>query len=138
MTNKNVFVDTNILVYAYDIDAREKYQIANKIIENFWSNPMLPFISIQVLQEFYVNLVKKGIKLAEAKSVVLDYLKWNIIRNDESIFISAIEIMQNYALSFWDSSIISAAIKANVTEVLSEDMNHGQFYYGVKIVNPFK
>ena len=62
----SVFVDTNILVYAHDTSAGEKHTIAKQKVEELWKKDLPPFISVQVLQELYVNLVRKGISDNEA------------------------------------------------------------------------
>ena len=50
-----VFIDTNILIYAHDLDAEEKHTIAATILKNLWETET-GIISAQVLQEFYVNI----------------------------------------------------------------------------------
>jgi predicted nucleic acid-binding protein len=77
MTEK-AFVDTNILVYAHDLDAADKRETAQKILSDLWENET-GIISIQVLHEFYVTVtrkIQKPLSIAIAKGVIENYLTW--------------------------------------------------------------
>ena len=138
MSDSHVFVDTNILVYAHDLDAREKRETAKQKVEMLWQAVYPPAISIQVLQELYVNLNKKKIAIETAQELVVGYLCWEVIENSVELFKQSLDIQRRYKLSFWDSMIIAAAIKARAKEIWSEDLSHGQIFDGVEVVNPFK
>jgi predicted nucleic acid-binding protein len=138
MTDKSVFIDTNILVYAYDRTAGEKHNRSKKLISKLWNVSLLPFISIQVLNEFFVNLYRKNKDFALSSELVKDYCSWNIINNDMEVLLASLSIMKKYQLSFWDSSIIAAANLAGVEELWSEDLSDGQVYENVKVINPLR
>jgi predicted nucleic acid-binding protein len=138
MTDKSVFIDTNILVYAYDRTAGEKHNRSKKLISKLWNVSLLPFISIQVLNEFFVNLYRKNKDFALSSELVKDYCSWNIINNDREVLLASLSIMKKYQLSFWDSSIIAAANLAGVEELWSEDLSDGQVYENVKVINPLR
>jgi predicted nucleic acid-binding protein len=132
----HIFVDTNILVYAHDIDAGGKHQIAKDKISVLWNRDLLPSISIQVLQEFYVNLIRKKIAAAVAREIVTNYLEWDVIDNDRFLFIEGLRWKEKWNLSCWDALILAAARKARAKEVWSEDLAAGHDYEGIIIVNP--
>ena len=132
----HIFVDTNILVYAHDIDAGGKHQIAKDKISVLWNRDLLPSISIQVLQEFYVNLIRKKIAAAVARETVTNYLEWDVIDNDRFLFIEGLRWKEKWNLSYWDALILAAARKARAKEVWSEDLATGHDYEGIIIVNP--
>ena len=139
MPEDKVFLDTNIIIYAYDISAGEKYEKASNIVMNFWDSK-LGVISTQVLQEFYVNVTQKISKPLSKKiagEIVKDLLKWHVEVNDEETLLSAIELHVKYKYSFWDSLIIQAAKQANVSLLFTEDLSDGQTIEGIKIKNPF-
>jgi predicted nucleic acid-binding protein len=136
MTDKSIFIDTNILVYAYDNTAGQKHDMCKQIVNRLWHGNLLPFISIQVLNEFIVNLMKKNNNFTLSSELVKDYLSWNIINNDANVFRYSFKIIEKYQLSFWDSSIIAAANLAGVEELWSEDLSDGQIYEHVKVFNP--
>jgi len=134
-----IFVDTNILVYAHDLDAGSKRDIAIKVIEKLWKN-RTGAISTQVLQEFYVNVTRKiprPIAPAKARGVIENYLHWHVELNVPVSILLASEIEERHSLSFWDSLIVVAAIKARADKILTEDLNHGQIIEGILIENPF-
>ena len=131
-----IFVDTNILVYAYDVDAGEKYRIARDKVSALWHRDLLPSISIQVLQEFYVNLIRKKISAPVARETVTNYLEWDVITNDRFLFIEGLRWKEKCNLSYWDALILAAASKARAKEIWSEDLASGRDYDGIVVVNP--
>ena len=134
-----IFVDTNILVYAHDLDAGPKRKIAVAIMEELWEQEM-GVISTQVLQEFYVTVTRKistPLSRATTRGIIEDYLYWQVEQNSPATILSASEIEERYMLSFWDSLIIAAASNANASKILTEDLNHGQVIAGILIENPF-
>ena len=138
MRDKRVFVDTNILVYAHDKDAGAKRHAASRCVADLWNRSAPPSVSIQVLQELYVNLIRKKVAPATAREVVCDYLQWNVVPNDSPLLLEAIQLSQRWGVSFWDAAIIAAARRAGADVLWSEDLNEGQDYDGVKVVNPLK
>ena len=81
MSGKGIFVDTNILVYAHDVDAGDKHLRARELVLKLWDEDHPPSISIQVLQELYVTLRKRGVSIKEAQATVGDYLEWDVVEN---------------------------------------------------------
>lgn len=139
MKGGKIFVDTNIIVYAYDVLAVEKHEIATRIMEDLWRSGF-GILSTQVLQEFFVVITEKitaPLDVRTAKEIVSDLLKWDIVINDGESILDAIEVQQHYQYSFWDSLIIQAAIKGNAYLLLSEDFKDGHEVEGLKIENPF-
>ncbi len=134
-----VFVDSNILVYAHDSGAGTRYQVAKALVERLWRG-RYGVISTQVLQEFYVNVRRKArnpIAPAESRRLVEDYQLWEVVVNDGRTILGALDIEQRFKVSFWDALILQAANSAKVATVYSEDLSHGQSFYGVEVVNPF-
>ncbi len=139
MPEDKAFIDTNIIIYAYDVTAGKKHQTARIIISDLWDSG-LGVISTQVLQEFFVNVVQKipkPLDIPQAKEIVRDFLKWHVVVNTGDSILDAIDISLRYGYSFWDSMIIEAAIKGGATVLISEDLQDGQVVSGVTIKNPF-
>lgn len=136
MAEKSIFVDTNILLYAHDVDAGDKHARARDKILQAWSQDPVPSISVQVLQEFLVNLVRKGVPGRTARQTVESYLEWQIIDSDVVLFRSALELQERWKLSFWDSLILAAAQRSGATRLWSEDFTPGQNFDGIIIENP--
>lgn len=140
MKDAKVFVDTNILVYAYDVSAREKREKAMEVISGLW-NTGRGVISTQVLQEFFVCVTKKipePLSIETAKSIVSDYLKWDTVVIGGDSIIEAIDICSAHKYSFWDSMVIASALRSGAKTILSEDFSDRQRIKGILIKNPFK
>ncbi len=138
MKGKHVFVDTSILVYAHDLDSGAKHEKAASLVRSLWEQSYPAAISVQVLQEFYVTLTKKGVAVDKAQEMVSSYLSWEIIENDKSLLTKAFEIHRTKKVSFWDSMIIAAAQKARSTILFTEDLAHGEKFDTVRIESPFQ
>jgi predicted nucleic acid-binding protein len=134
-----VFVDTNILVYAHDLDAGTKNAIARDLVADLWET-RTGVISTQVLQEFFIAVTKKmpcPISVAQARRALRSYCAWELVVNDSRIILQATEIQEAHHLSFWDALIVSAAFAGNAEAIATEDLNHGQRIEGILIQNPF-
>jgi predicted nucleic acid-binding protein len=139
MQDDKTFVDTNILVYAYDNTAGQKYEIANSIVSDLWTSA-LGVLSTQVLQEFFVSVTTKiprPMDAKTAKQIVTDLLTWDVVVIDGYSVLNGVDIQVKYKYSFWDSLIIEAALKADSPLLLTEDLSDGQVIRGVTIRNPF-
>jgi predicted nucleic acid-binding protein len=139
MPGNKVFLDTNIIVYAYDVSAKKKHETAKEILVNLWDYGQ-GVLSTQVLQEFFVSVTQKipqPLTLRLAKEIVKDLLKWDIVVNDGESILEAIEIYFKHQYSFWDSLIIQAALRGGASLLLSEDFSDEQTIDHVTIKNPF-
>jgi predicted nucleic acid-binding protein len=139
MPDDRIFIDTNILIYAYDATAGEKHASASNLLIDLW-NSRLGVVSTQVLQEFFVNVVQKIPKPIDkriAKEIVKDLLKWHVVVINGNSILDAIDISSRYRYSFWDAMIIESAIRGNARILMTEDLQNGQKIGGVTIKNPF-
>lgn len=131
------FIDTNVLLYAYDRTAGSKRETALAIIEEGWTRPGCNAISVQVLQEFYVNFMRAGQSHKVASQIIEDLSQWPVVDNTLERFGQGLEICRRFQTSLWDGMILSAAIFSGASQLLTEDLNHGQDYSGIQVVNPF-
>lgn len=133
------FVDTNILVYAHDLDGAAKHTKAKERVELLWQHHQ-GVLSLQVLQEFYVTLtrkIKSPLSPAQVKSMVQLYGEWEVVTLGVSDMLDAIDLATKHKFSFWDALIVSAALKADCAVLLSEDLQHQQKIGPLTIQNPF-
>lgn len=133
------FVDTNILIYAYDHSAGAKHKRARMLVEQLW-NSRKGVLSTQVLQELCVNLRRKTsppVPAEETRLLIQDYLSWEVVVNDPESVVQALDIEIRYKISFWDALILQAAETADADVLYSEDLAAGQTYGSVRVVNPF-
>jgi predicted nucleic acid-binding protein len=121
------FIDTNVLLYTISRDPveQDKAMRANDILTD-----RDLALSVQVLQEFYVQATRASRPDAIAHQQVQDVTS--------AIMLAALDARQRFQLSYWDAAIIEASRAMGCTEVLSEDLNDGQDYAGVRVTNPFR
>ena len=92
---------------------------------------------MQVLQEFYINFSRKGYPPADASALIGDFSLWPIIDDSIALFRLGISIQARWQLSLWDAMIVAAAQTSGASELLTEGLNHGQDYGGIRAINPF-
>jgi predicted nucleic acid-binding protein len=132
-----VFCDSNILLYAASNapeDAAKRVQ-ARRVL----ALPRVGF-STQVLQEFFVNATRKqALRLTEAEALqILSAMRgFPILPVTEELVFAAIALKSRWQISYWDAAIVAAAEALGPRELFSEDLNDGQVYGSVRVVNPF-
>ncbi len=132
------FLDTNVLVYAYDDGEARKQSIARNHLGRALEGECV--VSVQVLAEFTVALLHKfSIPITTEKMLVLlDALSpLKVVQPDKELVRRAVEAHAQYGVHFYDGMIIAAAERAGCKKIWSEDLNAGQEYFGVKVENPF-
>jgi predicted nucleic acid-binding protein len=133
-----VFVDTNVLIYAHDIDARAKHEVAKSVLRELWRQ-RTGVLSMQVLQEFYVNVTRKiasPLSKDAARLVVNAYAIW-CIETTPAELSAAFRIEDESRIGFWDALIVASAAKCGATRIISEDLNAEQLIVSIRIENPF-
>jgi predicted nucleic acid-binding protein len=133
------FVDTNVLVYAEDRDAGRKHEQARAVVVELW-NDRSGVVSVQVLQELFVTLtrkVKRTLSPVKALDIVREYLSWQVVDNTGGLLLDAIALQQKSSISFWDALVVQAGVASGCERLYSEDLNAGQRFGEMVIVNPF-
>ena len=133
------FVDTNVFVYAHDATAGPKLERARALVGDRWRSRD-GCLSVQVLQELFVTLTRRiatPLDSPTAATVVGDYAKWTIHAPASADVLAAIELHQRSSISFWDAMIVQSAAALGCDILYSEDLNAGQRYGGVQVVDPF-
>jgi predicted nucleic acid-binding protein len=134
------FIDTNILVFAYDRSAGEKHKIAAQLLESCWENEN-GCLSPQVLQEFYITVTQKiaiPLDFQSSQQIVSDLTHWRLHSPDAGDLLQAIDLQHQHQLPFWDALIVHSATCLGCRQLLSEDLSHGQVFGKLQVVNPFK
>jgi len=132
------FVDTNVLLYAYDLESPQKRMRAKGIVEEGWKSLGQLVISVQVLQELEVKLERKKVSRGEIHQLIYDLSVWPVVDNTLMILKMALSEQVRWKLSLWDAMILAAARSVGARELVTEDFSHGQNYDGVRAVNPFR
>jgi predicted nucleic acid-binding protein len=132
------FLDTNVLVYSYDIADPGKQEIAQSLVRKALAGDMVT--SAQVLGEFAATLLHKVAPRVDPAELtaILDALgPIPTVATDADLVRRAVEVQGRYGLHFYDSMIIAAAERAGCERIWSEDLNSGQKYFGISVQNPF-
>ena len=137
------FLDTNILVYAYDLSAGIRHDRARALLKELWTHRN-GCLSVQVLQEFHVTITHKvpyPISSQESSQVIRDLSTWRLHAPDAEDVLAAIELQERFQTSFWDAMIIYSATQLDCPIVWSEDLQSGQRFTSrrgaTQIRNPF-
>ena len=130
------FIDTNIWLYAFiERDDPSKSSIARALIQETES-----IVSMQVINEVCVNLLKRANFTEEQISQLVEsfYDKYEVVEWSKLDLLTASQLRHRYSLSFWDSMIVASALRAGVSILYSEDMQHGLSIEGkLEVLNPF-
>lgn len=134
-----VFLDTNVLVYAFDRDAPEKRTIARRVLSGD-HRPEDLTISTQVLQEFYVATTRKlasALPDAVALAAVRHLAELTVVPVDAPLVVRAIGLAQRHQVSLWDALIVQSAIEADCEVLLTEDLHASWVVGSLRVENPF-
>lgn len=134
------FVDTNVLVYAYERVESEQKSVARQLVALLMKENRLR-VSTQVLQELFVRLTDavRGSCTVEQALAELDVIAtWPVLLLNYTAIRQAALLARDAQLSFWDALIVVAAARSGATHLYTEDLNHGQKLLGVEVVNPFR
>ena len=135
--NASVFFDTNVLVYAAVGTGNDqgKRKRALELIESEDFGT-----SAQVLQEFFVTVVKKASRPLSSAQALEWIEQWTVFpcrMIDHQLVRIAIEHSERYKISYWDAAVVAAAQALGAHAIYTEDLNNGQQYGGVRVINPF-
>ncbi|MGB5794315.1 MAG: PIN domain-containing protein [Mycolicibacter algericus] len=133
------FVDTNVLLYAYDATAGERHEAARVLVDRLWRD-RLGALSVQVLQEFYVNATRKVAKPITPESAadrLRSLSRWRVHSPLADDVIAATSWSTRYQLSFRDAMIVRSAAELRCDTLWTEDLSDGQLIEGVRLANPF-
>ena len=134
------FFDTNVLVSLFDADSPDKQSRARDALRQALERGFV-VISTQVLQEFFVTVTRKLLRplpAGEAEAALRRLMELSVIQIDPDLILAAALTSRRDRISFWDALVLAAASAAGCDEVLSEDLQHGRSFGGVRITNPLR
>lgn len=142
-TDYPVFLDTNILVYAYDSDEGEKHFIAKSLVQDCFNGKINLCVSNQILAEFvHVARFKmpKPISKEEAESIVKRIVlvpNWIKVNYGWESIVRAFRYADEKTY-FWDFIIIQTMIENGIAIIYTENTKDFDGIKGIKAINPFK
>jgi len=132
-------LDTNILIYAIDRQAKHRHEVAVDIIKRMVLNSLDCILTLQSLSEFYYACTRK--KLFDHHIAYEQISDWQtlfpVVTATPAVLNAAIKSVKTHQISFWDAMLLQTARSAGVTTILTEDLSHEQIINGVQIINPF-
>jgi predicted nucleic acid-binding protein len=139
MSDVKSFVDTNILVYAHRISVGPKHDRAKQLLAELWAAES-GVISTQVLQEFCftVRRLARNYPTNELVETIRQFSQWTVVTNTSDSVLNALSLESRYEISFWDALIINAAQVSEAAVLYTEDLNHGQLFGSVRVINPLR
>ena len=132
------FVDTNVLLYAFDPTEPAKQRAAQAVLSSVAGDAV---VSAQVLGEFYVNATRKlqpPLTQVAAAAAVRQLMESPVVSVDAELVRRAIELQDGYPISYWDALVVASAASAGCDRLLTEDLADGDTILGVRIENPFR
>lgn len=138
MSVESCFIDTNVLVYLFDAGSPAKKARARKLLEETAEKAI---VSVQVLGEFYVAVTRKlerPLPQDQAQAAVDTLCELQVRSLHAGLVRAAIRRRNASQLSYWDALILETAIEAGATLLFTEDMQHGQRFGGLRVVDPFR
>ena len=133
-----IFLDTNILVYAVDGKYPAKQDVARRIVSSALDSEKF-IVSAQVLNEFSnIAILKLGMEIGEVRDFISIFRRIRTVSLLPEWTDRALSIKDAYRIQFFDSLLLAAAEANGCDEIWTEDLNDGQYYCGIKAVNPFK
>jgi predicted nucleic acid-binding protein len=133
-----VFFDTNIFLYAVSGAPADR---ANKEIAQRLLADSDFGLSVQVLQEFMVVTLRKkhlGLSPEEISGMIDLLVTYPMAETSVALARHAVALKTRFAIRYWDAAIVAAALQLGCQTLYSEDLNHGQDYGGVQVINPFR
>lgn len=137
LTKSKVFIDSNVFIYLFDKDEKEKQQRCAELLQELEEEHTL-VISTQVVKEVSSILLRKfKYPVTDLKTFINHLEKFEVVETPIHIISKGLDLMLTNQLSFWDSLICASAESANCAMIITEDMNDGQLVAGMKIQSPF-
>jgi len=132
------FVDTNILVYAQDSSAGQKYTRSSELLHRLVAEGS-GALSTQVLIEYYSTAIRKlKVTSGEAAESMEVFAGWTVHQPNHSFVMRAIKLHQRHKTSWWDALILTSALDLDCSVLWTEDLSHNQRFGSLTVKNPFR
>jgi predicted nucleic acid-binding protein len=139
---ENRLLDTNVLVYAYDVSEKRRCEIAKALVDVVWDSGG-GVVTFQNLSEFFFAVtrkVQKPVPIVDAKTIVSDISRssrWMVIDRNAGTLMKAMDIGNNRA-PFWDALIAACMLEHGIEVIVTENEKDFKNIPGITVMNPFK
>lgn len=143
MSEESKLIDTNVLVYAYDISEKTKRRIARTLLDEIWDQGS-GAVTLQNLAEFFVVVTRKvenPISVASARTIIADILRsrhWLVIDRRAETLLKATELVEHNEAPFWDALIAACMLEHGIHTIVTENERDFKKIPGITVINPFK
>lgn len=143
MNEESRLIDTNVLVYAYDISEKVKRRIARALLDEIWDQGG-GVVTLQNLSEFFVVVTKKvenPIPIVSARTILSDILRsqrWLVIDRRADTLMQAIKLVERHGAPLWDALIAACMLEHGVHTLITENERDFKKIPNITIINPFK
>ncbi|MBI2088089.1 MAG: PIN domain-containing protein [Deltaproteobacteria bacterium] len=143
MAVENRLIDTNVLVYAYDVSEKARRRAARSLLGEVWDQGG-GVVTLQNLSEFFVVVTEKveqPITVSEARTVISDILRssrWLVIDRQARTMMKAIEFVEITGVPYWDALIAACLLEHGIHTIITENERDFRRIPGITVVNPFK
>lgn len=143
MAAENRLIDTNILVYAYNVSEKAKREIARSLLDEVWDRGG-GVVTLQNLSEFFVAVtgkVQRPISVSNARTIISDILRssrWLVIDRQAQTMVKAIDLVESTGAPYWDALIAACMIEHQVSVIVTENERDFKRIPGITVTNPFK
>jgi predicted nucleic acid-binding protein len=138
-------IDTNVLVYAYDLkDNPKKRKIALELIQKSWNDNQNYVVSVQNLAEFMfvlIGKVKDPEVIHQGELIVNDIIystNWKVISYNENTILHAISLFNETKSHFWDALIVATMLENKILNIYTENSSDFKKFKNINVVNPFE
>lgn len=140
---ENRLLDTNVLVYAYDVSEKRRREIAKALLDVVWDSGG-GVVTLQNLSEFFFAVtrkVQKPVPIVDAKTIVSDILRssrWMVIDRNAGTLMKAMDIVETTRAPFWDALIAACMLEHGIEAIVTENEKDFKNIPGITVMNPFK
>lgn len=137
------FIDTNILVFAFNKGARAKHEKARNLLEQFLNGQKQGIISIQILSEFYVVITKKisnPLSSEEGEEIIQEIINSpiGVLNFNEKTVVKAIKLSRESGVHYWDCLIGTTMKENNIEKIYTDNVKDFKEISDLEVINPFK
>ena len=143
MAVENRLIDTNVLVYAYDVSEKAKRRIAHDLLARIWDEGG-GVVALQNLSEFFVVVtgkVQRPVAISAARTIVSDILRsarWLVIDRQAGTMLRTIDFVQRTGVPYWDGLIAACMLEHGIDTIVTENERDFKRIPGITVVNPFR
>ena len=144
MNRVKAIIDTNLIVYAFDLSETRKRNVCKKLIEDVFKGKRKMYISNQILGEFFnvvTRFVKRPLSIEHAKEIVKGIIEsenWIKVNYTVKTIEKALGLVEKFNIGFWDALIVATMMENDIDVIYTENEKDFKKVPGIKVINPIR